>query len=458
MQVDDQIRINRETERESQQGRGRPHVATTHGQTKEQPAVKLTTAIVHAGTRRDPRTGSIPVPIYQTATFQHPALGQSTGYDYSRTKNPTREALEDALAQLEVGARGLAFASGMAAIHCVLQLLQPGDHIIVTEDLYGGTYRLFNQVLKLDHTFVDTTDLEAVRAAVRSNTKAILVETPTNPLMKVADVAAIARIAREAGALLIVDNTFLTPYFFRPLELDADIVVHSASKYLAGHNDVVAGAVVAKDPAIGERLFFYQNATGAILGPQDSFLVLRGLKTLALRMEKHQENARRIAGWLRCHPLVNRVHYPGRGGMISFEVVRHELVPQVLARVKLILFAESLGGVETLITFPFTQTHADIPVYVRERLGINDRLLRLSAGIEDAEDLIADLAQALGGGPEVPQDAQESQGPEAPHGAQAPRGVQMPSRNSGSQGRGRNYDYRREGPGGSAGLGRRGSR
>jgi len=357
--------------------------------------MKFTTALVHAGVRRDPRTGSVTVPIYQAATFQHPALGQSTGYDYSRTKNPTREAFEDALARLEGGARGLAFASGMAAVHCSLQLFQPGDHVIVTEDLYGGTYRLFDKVLPLAYTYVDTTDLSAVRDAIRPNTRGVLVESPTNPLCKVADIAAIGEIAKSIGALLIVDNTFLTPYLCRPLELGADVVIHSVTKYLAGHNDLVAGGLIAKDPAIGERLAFFQNAVGSILGPQDSYLAIRGLKTLALRMDKHQANARSLAAWLTNHPLVRRVHYPGFGGMLSFEVLEQSLVAQVLGNIQLCLFAESLGGVETLITYPTTQTHADIPEAVRSKLGINDHLLRLSVGIEDVEDIIADLEQAL---------------------------------------------------------------
>lgn len=359
--------------------------------------MQLTTKLVHAGARRDPYTGSVPTPIYQSATFQHPGLGQSTGYDYSRTKNPTRQALEEALAAAEGGARGLAFASGMAALHAVFNLFQAGDHVVVTADLYGGTYRLLEQVLELDHTFVDTSDLALVRAAIRSTTRAILIETPTNPLGQVADIAAIAALAREVGALVIVDNTFLSPYLQRPLELGADIVIHSASKYLSGHNDVVAGAVIAKDSAIAERLYFLQNAIGAILGPQDSYLVLRGMKTLALRMEKHQQNAREIAAWLAQHPKVERVYYPGVGGMLSFEVVDVALVAQVLGRVGLILFAESLGGVESLITYPVTQTHAEIPAEVREAIGLTDTLLRFSVGIEDAADLIADLAQALEG-------------------------------------------------------------
>jgi cystathionine gamma-synthase len=372
--------------------------------------MRPTTTFVHTGVRRDPQTGAISVPVYHAATFQHPSLGQSTGYDYSRTKNPTRAALEEGLAQVEGGARGLAFASGMAAIHCALQLFRPGDHLIVTADLYGGTYRLFDKVLTLDYSFVDTTDLAAVRAAIRPNTKGFLIETPTNPMMKVADIAAIAQIAKAVGALLIVDNTFMTPYFQRPLLLGADIVAHSMTKYLAGHNDVVAGALVAKDPAVGEQLYLYQNAIGAILGPQDSWLVIRGMKTLPLRMEKHQQNARAVASWLRTSPLVDEVFYPGYGGMLSFTVVNVKLIAQVLSRVQLLLFAESLGGVESLITYPTTQTHADIPAEVREQLGISDRLLRLSVGIEDADDIITDLAQALEGG-----DGNETRHPATAH-------------------------------------------
>ncbi|MFZ5816135.1 MAG: aminotransferase class I/II-fold pyridoxal phosphate-dependent enzyme [Bacillota bacterium] len=364
--------------------------------------MKLSTVLVHTGVRRDPATGSVSMPVYQAATFQHPGLGQSTGYDYSRSKNPTRQALEEGLARLEGGARGLVFASGMAAIHCALQLFRPGDHLIVTQDLYGGTYRLLDKVLGVAFTFVDTSDLEAVRAAIRPNTRGIFVETPTNPLLKTADVAAIAAVARQAGALLIVDNTFLTPYLFRPLEHGADIVVHSVTKYLAGHNDVVAGGIVVREAELGERLYFYQNAIGSVLGPQDCWLVMRGMKTLALRMERHQQNARAVAAFLREHPLVEQVFYPGVGGMLSFTVRELPLVARVLGRVQLLLFAESLGGVESLITYPWTQTHAEIPEEVRQQLGISDRLLRLSVGIEDAEDLIADLKQALeGGGPDA---------------------------------------------------------
>lgn len=359
--------------------------------------VHLTTALAHVGVRRDPKTGAISTPIYQSATFQHPGVGQSTGYDYSRSRNPTRDALEEGLARLEGGARGLAFASGMAAIHCALQLFRPGDHLLVTEDLYGGTYRLFDKVLPLAYTFVDTASPAAVRAALRPNTRGILVESPTNPLMKLADIPALAAIAREQGALLLVDNTFLTPYLQRPLELGADVVLHSVTKYLAGHNDVIAGGLVAKDAALGERLAFFQNAIGAVLGPQDCWLVLRGIKTLALRMDRQQANAGRVAAWLREHPLVDQVYYAGLGAMLSFTVKQRPLVDQILSRIELLLFAESLGGVESLITYPTTQTHAEIPEEVRNRLGISDRLLRLSVGIEDAADIIGDLRQAMEG-------------------------------------------------------------
>lgn len=360
--------------------------------------MRLATSFVHVGVRKDPATGAVSVPVHHASTFGHPGLGRSTGYDYARTKNPTRDALETGLAELEGGARGFAFSSGMAALHCTLQLLRPGDHLVVTEDLYGGTYRLLNQVLDLQVTYADTSDLAAVKAAIRPDTRGLLVETLTNPLLKTADVGALAALAHAADALLIVDNTFLTPYLIRPLDLGADVVVHSASKYLSGHNDVLAGVAVARDAAIAERLAFYQNAIGGVLGPQDCWLLIRGLKTLALRMERQEANARRVAAWLRQHALVARVHDPGIGGMLAFEVADQSLVAPLLERVRLVLFAESLGGVESLITYPATQTHADIPADLRERLGITERLLRLSVGIEDAEDLIADLAQALEGG------------------------------------------------------------
>lgn len=376
--------------------------------------MQLETLLVQIGVGVDTATGSISMPIYQTATFRHPALGQSTGFDYSRTSNPTRKVLEDGLAILEGGCRGLAFASGMAAITAVLYLFRPGDHLLVCEDLYGGTYRLLNHVAVnygLKFSLVDTTDLEAVKKAIQDNTKAIFLETPTNPLMKITDIAAIAALAKEHGLLTIVDNTFMTPYLQRPLDLGADLVVHSATKYLGGHNDVVLGAVVAAREDLAERLAFIQNTVGAVPGPQDCWLVIRGLKTLAVRLDRAQANASYLAFWLARHPLVTKVYYPGLpehpghevalrqargfGAMLSFEVARPELVEQILSRVKVISFAESLGGVESLITFPERQTHAEIPEELRRKLGINDRLLRLSVGLEDPSDLRADLEQAL---------------------------------------------------------------
>lgn len=354
------------------------------------------------------------MPIYQTATFRHPALGKSTGYDYSRTVNPTRQALEETLAALDNGAKGFAFSSGMAALDCVLRLFKQGDCIAVTEDPYGGTIRLFEKIFAnfgIKAVCVDTSDISAVKEALAKGVKAVLVETPTNPLLKIADIKTIGALAHASGALLIVDNTFCTPILQKPLDLGADIVLYSASKYLSGHNDVVAGIVTAKDPALAERIGFFQNAVGAVLGPQDSWLVLRGLKTLSLRLAKQQENATALAAWLQKHPRVKRVYFPGLknhpgrallgvqfqgpGAIISFEVDNPELVPKILEQVKVFIFAESLGGVESLITFPAVQTHADIPAETRNRLGINDRLLRLSVGIEHIDDLIGDLSNVL---------------------------------------------------------------
>ena len=375
----------------------------------------ISSQLVQIGCKADPRTGSLSTPIYQTASFRHPALGESTGYDYTRSGNPTRQALEEGLARLEGGAGACAFSSGLAAITTLLMLYQQGDHLIVVEDCYGGTYRLFEQVLSrfgLTASYVDATTLDAIGQALRPETKAVFIETPTNPLLRIVDLRALASFCRSNNLHLIVDNTFLTPYFQRPLELGADLVVHSGTKYLAGHNDLLCGVIVAKEPELAEKVKFLQNATGAILSPSDSWLLIRSLKTLALRMEKHNANALAISRWLLEHPKVSRVFYPGLplhnghtihesqasgyGGMVSFEVNDPALVPQVLAKVQLIQFAESLGGVETLITFPAVQTHADIPAADRERLGISDCLLRLSVGIEDADDLIADLDQALG--------------------------------------------------------------
>jgi cystathionine beta-lyase/cystathionine gamma-synthase len=377
--------------------------------------MNIATQAVQIGLEWDTRTGAVTVPIYQTATFRHPGLGQSTGYDYSRSGNPTRQTLEDGIARLDGAARGFAYASGMAAITNLLLLFKSGDHLIVTEDLYGGTCRLFDKIFiqyGLSFSYVDTSDIAAVTGAILPSTKAVFVETLTNPLLKFADLRAISALCKNNNLLLIADNTFLTPYLLRPLDLGADIVVYSATKYLAGHNDTVAGLVTVKDPVLADLVYFHQNSVGAVLGPQDSWLTTRGIKTLAIRMDRQQENAGLIAGWLAEHPRITKVYYPGlkdhpdhdlmareaRGfcAMIAFEVDRHELVEQILMKTRLISFAESLGGVESLITFPEVQTHADIPPELRTKLGINNILLRLSVGIENCDDLIEDLRQAIG--------------------------------------------------------------
>jgi len=379
--------------------------------------MNIATQAAHIGLDRESRTGAVTVPIYQTATFRHPGLGQSTGYDYSRSGNPTRQALEEGIALLEGGCRGFAYASGMAAITSLMFLFSQGDHLIVTEDLYGGSYRLFEKLFQqfgLSFSYVDTSDAEQVKLAIRPNTRALFVESLTNPLLKVADIEALATICRDTGLWCIVDNTFLTPYLLRPLDLGADITIYSGSKYLAGHNDTVCGLVAVKDPELAERVYFHQNGAGAVLGPQDSWLTIRGMKTLTIRLDRQQENAQAIADWLAVHPKVSKVYYPGLadhpghdlmaatgkgfGAMIAFEVSEPHLVDRLLMKTRLISFAESLGGVESLITFPQVQTHADIEPETLERLGINHLLLRLSVGIEDKNDLIADLAQAFAEG------------------------------------------------------------
>lgn len=376
--------------------------------------MKLTSKIVQLGLCTDEKTGAISTPIYQTATFRHPALGQSTGFDYTRTTNPTRKVLEEGIASLEEGAGGFAFASGMAAITAVLMLYSGGDHLVVVADCYGGTYRVVDKIFArfgLTATFVDCSSIEEIAAALTPATRAVIVETPTNPLMKIADIRAIVALAAPRGIHTIVDNTFLTPYFQRPLTVGADIVIHSATKYLAGHNDLLCGLVVAREHGLAEKIGFIQNSTGGVLSPSDSWLLIRGIKTLALRMERHNANAQGVAAWLKGHRQVRRVYYPGLpghpgkgvheyqatgyGGMLSFAVDDPTLVPQVLSKVKLIKFAESLGGVESLITFPAVQTHADMPAAMRDDLGIDDKLLRLSVGIEDIADIIEDLEQAL---------------------------------------------------------------
>ena len=374
----------------------------------------LESFLAQCGSKWDSRTGAICMPIYQTATFRHPGLGQSTGYDYSRSGNPTRTVLEETVAHIEGGCRGLAFASGMAAIDCLGCLFAPGDRVVVTEDLYGGTYRLFERVyrpLGVDAVYVDTADTAAVAAALTGGAKALLVESPTNPLLKIADLRALGRLAKAQDALFIVDNTFMTPLLQRPLDLGADIAVYSATKYLCGHNDVVGGLIVAKDADVAEKLAFHQNACGAILGPQDCWLVLRGLKTLGVRLARQQASALQVASFLAGHKGVKRVHFPGLddhpghdrqllqasgfGAMVSFEVTDPSRVADMLAGVRLFLFAESLGGVESLITLPSVQTHADIEPEIRERLGVTDGLIRLSIGLEDPDDLTNDLDAVL---------------------------------------------------------------
>lgn len=358
--------------------------------------------------------GAVSVPIYQTSTFAHKSADDMSGYDYSRCQNPTREELEKTIALLEGGSCGFAFASGLAANLAVFSLLSSGDHVVVSDDIYGGTYRLIETVFRryeIEFTYVDPGDLAAVAAAMRPETRLVFIETPTNPMMKVADIRAVSDIARRAGALCAVDNTFLTPYFQRPLELGADIVVHSGTKYLNGHNDTMAGLAVVRDPEIGEKMRGFIKTQGAGLAPFDAFLVLRGMKTLPLRMKKHEENAMDAAQWLQRHPKVTAVYYPGLpqspgfevsraqasgfGGMISFSLQDAAQVHKALRSVRFIIFAESLGGTESLITYPMTQTHASIPEEIRNRIGITDRLLRLSVGIEDIEDILEDLERAL---------------------------------------------------------------
>lgn len=370
--------------------------------------------LVQTGTGKDERTGAISFPIYPSATYRHPGVGQSTGYDYTRSNNPTREVLEDALADLEGGERGLAFSSGMAALTTLFLHFSSGDHLVVSQDLYGGTYRVLDQVFEkfgLSCSYVDTTDSEEVAEALTPQTRALLVETPGNPLLGVADLHALGELCRRCGLLFIVDNTFLTPILQRPLDFGADVVVHSGTKYLGGHSDLCAGVLVTREAELGERLYFLQNSTGGILPPQDCWLLIRSLKTLALRIDRHCSSARTVAHWLQQHPQISAVYFPGLedhpghalskaqasdfGGMLSFRTRTPQQARQVLERLQLISFAESLGGVESLMTLPAIQTHGDIPEAERLRLGIDDSLLRLSVGLEDTDDLISDLRQAL---------------------------------------------------------------
>jgi cystathionine gamma-synthase len=377
--------------------------------------MRIESRLAQIGSTRDSVTGAVSYPIYQATAFRHPGLGQSTGFDYARTKSPTRKVLEEAAAELESGDAGFACSSGMAALQTIFALFRQGDHLLVSLDLYGGTYRLIERVMSrfgLTASYVDTNDIAALEANLRpGSTKAVLIETPTNPLMMITDLAKVSEWAKSRGLIVIVDNTLMTPFFQRPIELGADIVVHSATKYLGGHNDVLAGLIVTKGRELSERMAFLHNSMGTVLGPQDSWLLMRGMKTLALRMERHQANALRIAEYLLGHPLVEAVyhpglpHHPGHGihrkqtsgntGIFSFRVKDARLVEPLLRHVKLIAFAESLGGVESLMTYPAVQTHADIPDEIRRAVGVDDRLLRLSVGIEHCDDLIEDLGQAL---------------------------------------------------------------
>lgn len=357
--------------------------------------------------------GAISYPIYQTATYEHPEAGQSTGYDYSRLQNPTREHLEKMIAGLESGIDAFALSTGMAAITLLMELFRPGDHLIVEADLYGGSIRLFDHVNKKNNyefTHLNCAE-DDIEGAIQDNTKAIYIETPTNPMMNVSDIAAIAEIAKKHGLLLIVDNTFLSPYFQNPLKLGADIVVHSGTKFLGGHNDTLAGFLVTNNEEVRDRLRFLIKTTGAGLAPFDCWLILRGMKTLGIRMERSQENAIRIAEWLKTQSIVQKVYYPGLpehqgyeimkkqargfGSMITFQVDSKEHALQILKQVRMIKFAESLGGVETLITYPTTQTHADVPEEVRLKNGITPCTLRLSTGIEDIEDLLGELSEVF---------------------------------------------------------------
>jgi cystathionine gamma-synthase len=383
---------------------------------KDDTHCSIETSLVHGATPFDPVTGAISTPIYQTSTFRHPALFESTGFDYSRGLNPTRLELEKTVALLERAKFGLAFSSGMAAISAIVKLFSPGDHIIVSADLYGGTYRLFNEYYAkygFSFSWVDTSDPDAVRSAFRTETRGIFVETPSNPMMKVTDIRLMASLihARQKPGFLIVDNTFLTPYYQNPIELGADFVVHSGTKYLGGHNDTLSGFILHSRDELAETLRTIQMSEGASLGPFDAWLVLRGLKTLAVRMDRASENARVIAQWLRTHPKVDKVFYAGFadhpqyelscrqtrgfGSMISFYLKDPSDAPKVLKNVSLILFAESLGGVETLVTYPVEQTHKAIPEDLRLSSGVDNRLLRLSVGIENLKDLVSDLDRAL---------------------------------------------------------------
>ncbi len=378
------------------------------------PGARFSTVCIHAGQVPDPGTGAIITPIFQTSTYVQDSLGHHKGFEYARTQNPTRAALEHNIAAIEGGAAAFAFASGMAAIDAITTLLQAGDHVVVTDNTYGGTFRLFEKVLRrygLEFSYVDTSQLDGVEQAFRPSTKMLFVETPTNPVMRLTDIEAVAALSRRHGARLVVDNTFASPAVQRPIALGADLVVHSTTKYLNGHSDSVGGVVIATRPEDVEWLAFVQNAAGAILSPFDSWLVLRGTKTLTVRMAQHNANGQALAEYLASHPKVTKVLYPGLpdhpqhelarrqmrgfGGMLTFDAGTYEAARAVCNRVRLMALAESLGGVETLISHPASMTHASVPPERRQAIGLTDSMVRISAGIEDPDDLIADLAQAL---------------------------------------------------------------
>lgn len=374
----------------------------------------IESALIHGGISKDKLTGAVNVPIYQTSTYERHGLEDDVGWEYSRTGNPTRAALEKLIAELEGGTAGFAFGSGMAAITAVLSLLSAGDMVIISSNVYGGTFRVLDKVFRnfnINYSIEDTTDLESLESKFSPEVKAVLIESPANPLLTVTDIAKVSEIARRHGALSVVDNTFMTPYLQRPIELGADIVIHSATKYLGGHSDTVAGLVVVNDDALAERLAFLQNSTGGVLGPFDSFLLIRGIKTLAVRMDRHVANAEKTAEFLRHHPAVKRVYYPGfpdaqgyeitkrqaknGGAMISFELSEGYDIRRFFRSLHVIALAESLGGVESLVCHPASMTHAAIPKEVRDQVGITEGLIRLSVGIEHIDDLLRDLENAI---------------------------------------------------------------
>jgi cystathionine gamma-lyase / homocysteine desulfhydrase len=376
--------------------------------------MRTKTMLIHGGISNDPHTGAVSVPIYQVSTYKQEGIGNHKGFEYSRTGNPTRYALEELIKDLEHGHAGFAFGSGMAAITAVMMLFNSGDHVILTDDVYGGTFRVMSKVLNrfgIESTFVDTSNFDTINSAIKENTKAIFLETPTNPLLKITDIEGVVNVAKEHGLLTIVDNTFSTPYWQTPIDLGVDIVLHSATKYIGGHSDVVAGLVVVNNQKLADDLHFVQNSTGGVLGPQDSWLLIRGIKTLGIRMEEIESNTAKIVQFLNEHSAVKKVYYPGLathpnheiskkqargfGGMVSFDVGSEENAEKILKKVKYFTLAESLGAVESLISVPAKMTHASIPVERRRELGITDGLVRISVGLEDVEDLIEDLIQAL---------------------------------------------------------------